>query len=267
MKTKTLLTLSAVSAVLTLSAQADFFDNFDSYTAGSLNGQGGWVVDTGTLNVSAAANFSAPNSVVWASSASSRAHRSVGATGIKASTLDWSFEFNDVGATRDYNALYAYTGAWTVGLQTAMGLGDYNSASGKYMGRYSSITGATYADGALSDGGTAGWFTLGNGGGAGVVVAKANGWHLFEVKGQVDPLNTGKAELQFFIDNSLAGTVANLTDYSLTFACIGGAVSVGTTGGNTDDYQVAVVPEPSTIALAAVGGLALAALRGRRNRT
>jgi hypothetical protein len=271
MNNKTLLAVTSTVALLTFSARADFFDNFDTYTVGSLNGQGGWTVDTGTLNVTAAASSSAPNSVVWASSASSRAHIAVGGTGIAATALDWSFKFDDVGATRDYNALYAYTGAWTVGLQTAMGFGDYNSVSGKYMGRYSSITGATYADGALSDGGTAGWFSLGNGGGAGVALARGTatlGWHFMEVKGLADPVNAGKAEFQFYIDNNLVGTVANLTSYNLTFATIGGAVSVGITGGNTDDYSVttALVPEPSTLALSLLGGFGLASAAISRRR-
>ena len=257
MNRKTFLAIAAVVTMLALPARADFIDNFDTYAVGSLNGLGGWTVDTGTLNVTAAASVSAPNSVVWASSASSRAYRPIGGTGVAATALDWSFRFNDVGATRDYNALYAYTGAWTVGLQTVMCLGDYNSVSGKYMGRYSSITGATYADGAATDGWTGGWFTLGNGGGAGVTMGKTNGWHLFEVKGMADPVNTGRVEFQYYIDNNLVGTVANLTSYNLTYATIGGAISVGITGGNTDNYSV--VPEPSSVALCLLGGFSVAA--------
>jgi PEP-CTERM motif len=250
------LVIITIGAALALSARADFFDNFDSYTTGSLNNQGGWVVDTGTLNVTSANSVSAPNSVVWASSASSRAHRAVGGSGELASKIDFSFQFNDVGATRDFNSLYAYSGGWLSGLQTVVAIGDFNTGvTGKYMGRYSAITGAVYGDGAVAttgDGGTGGWFSLTG------AANKVNGWHLFDVQGSVDPDHAGKAKLWYYVDGVLGGSVANLPDYSLTWATIGGAVSVGITGGNTDDYSVGVVPEPSTAALAILGGSALA---------
>ena len=254
--------IAAIGAALTLTARADFFDNFDSYTAGSLNGQGGWTVDTGTLNVTAAASYSAPNSVGWTSSAAARAHRAVGAAnaGELASTIDWSFRFDDVGGTRDFNCIYAYTGGWAGSLQTVLAFGDYNSVAGYYEGRYSSISGAVYGDGAVSDGSTSGWFAVGEGGGNGVIQKRANGWHLFEVKGEVDPTKgAGYAELSFYIDGNLVGDVAQLADYNLNWACIGGAVSVGVTGGNTDDYSVQMVPEPSSVALCVLGGFGLAA--------
>ncbi len=250
MNARTFLTTLAVGCSLAVTARADFFDNFDSY-ADQAAFATAWTINSGTLSLQTTTAHSAPNAVGWVSSAAARAYRAVGGAGVAASAIDWSFWYYDNGATRDFNCIYGYTGAWGSTLNTVLALGDYNSVSGKYEGRYSAITGAQYADGAASDGGTGGWFSLN--------ASRANGWHFMEVIGSADPVNSGKAKLQFYIDNSLVGSVANLADYNLTYACIGGAVSVGTTGGATDDYSVmTIVPEPSSIALALVGGLALA---------
>lgn len=251
MKIKTLLATIAIGSGVALTARADLFDNFDSYNTGSLNGQGGWTGLTGELNVTSADSVSAPNSVVWGSSAASRIYHEVsaGGTGIMASQIDFSFDFNDVGATRDYNCIYGWSGhAWGSGLTSVLAFGDYNTTQGFYMGRYSAITGATYSDGADATGQSGGWFAL--------AAPKSDGWHHFEVVGSPD--GADKAKLQFFIDSNLVGTVGNLGDYELNYACIGGALSVGITGGNTDNYSVSMVPEPSSIALSILGGLSLA---------
>jgi hypothetical protein len=269
MNKTSLLVITTLGAVLTFSARADFFENFDSYTTGSLNGQGGWVVDTGTLNVTSADSVSAANSVVWSSSAGTRAHIGLGANSQMASQVDWSFNFKDVGGTRDYNQIYAYSSGWTGGLQADLAFGDYNTGTtGYYMGRYPIATtaGAVYSDGATLGATTGGWFTLGIGGGNGVEVKRSNGWHLFEVKGSVYNNTPGLAQLQFFVDNNLVGTVGNVTDYNLTWACVGSAVSAGVTGGNTDNIRVTAVPEPSSLALGVLGACGLAAARFARRR-
>ncbi|HOX56928.1 MAG TPA: PEP-CTERM sorting domain-containing protein [Candidatus Paceibacterota bacterium] len=264
MKSKTLLAVGAISAALTLTVRADFIDNFDSYANQAaltavwnqaLSGTEMLLDSSGTP-----AAVSSPNVVKQTTTAASRVGRSAG-MGVQANLLNWSFDFFDAGGSRDFNGLYAYTGAWGVGLETALAIGVYNTGTaGHYMGRYSAITGAVFADGAVTTGTAGGgWFTL-------TGAPRGTGaWHDMQVLGMADPLNAGKTRLEFYVDTVLAGSIGNINSYSLTYAVIGGAVSTTTAGSATDNFSVVTVPEPSTLALSLLGGVGLLWIARRRS--
>lgn len=267
MNNKTFLAIAATVAVLTLTSRADLIDNFDSY-ANQAALTVVWTADTGTglqLSQSAPTPASGANDVMNTTTASARMHATI-TGGVAANALDWTFKFYDNNGSRDYANLYAYTGAWTAGLQTDLAMGTYNTGTAsKYMGRYSAITGAVYGDGAVAttgDAGTGGWFSLTS------AANRSVGWHTMEVKGMADPVYTGKLELKFYIDGTLGGSISALTSYNLTFATLGGAVSTTASGAAYDDFSVATaaIPEPSTLALSLLGGLGLAATAISRRR-
>ena len=264
MKNKTLSTFAAIGAALTLTAQADLFDNFDSYAdQTALLAAWNATAATGTglqLSQSTPTPVSSPNDVEVTTTASYRIVRSLG-TPAPSTQLDWSFSFYDNNGSRDFAQLYGYSGGWGVGLQTVLAIGVYNTGTaGKYMGRYSAISGAVYGDGAVSDGGTGGSFSLTSAGNRSVA------WHTMEVLGMKDPNDSNKLRLEFYIDSVLGGSIGNINPYNLTYGAIGGAVSTTVAGSAYDDFSVTIVPvpEPSSIALGLVGGLAFLAMRLRR---
>lgn len=269
MKNKLLLAITAVGAVLTITARADFFDNFDSYAdQTALLAAWNATTPTGTglqLSQSTPTPVSSPNDVAVTTTASYRLVRSIG-TPIAVSSVHWTFSFYDGGGSRDICALYAYTGAWGAGLQTTIQFGVYNTGVGNsYMGRYSSITGAVYGDGAVAttgDGGTGGWFSL-----TSAATRGTGAWHTMDVWGAVDPNNASMVRLRFYVDGTLGGSIANVagsgaSPYLLTYATLGGAVSTTGAGSAFDNYSV--VPEPSTLILGLLGGLGMIGWISRR---
>jgi hypothetical protein len=257
MKSKTFVAIVTIGAALTLTVRADLFDNFDSYAnQAALTAAWNATAPTGTglqLSQSTPTPVSLPNDVEVTTTASYRLVRSLG-TPIAASSVHWRFDLYDGGGSRDACALYAYTGAWGAGLQTTLQLGVYNTGVGnKYMGRYSSITGAVYGDGAAAttgDGGTGGWFSL-----TGAANRGTGAWHTMDVQGMVDPNDSSKLKLQFYVDGILGGSIWNVPNYAFTYATVGIAVSTTGAGSAFDNYSV--IPEPSTALLGLLGGLGI----------
>jgi hypothetical protein len=273
MKSRMLLASVAISAALILNARADLVDNFDSYASqAALLAAWNATAPTGTglqLSQSTPTPVSSPNDVEVTTTASYRLVRAFGAgNAIAAPSIHWSFNFYDGGGSRDFASLYAYTGAWGAGLQTALQFGVYNTGVGnKYMARYSSITGAVYSDGATAttaDGGTGGWFSLTSAASRGT-----GAWHSMVVWGSVDPGDSTKLKLSFYVDGVLGGSVANINGagpapYLFTYATLGGAVSTTAAGSAFDNFSA--IPEPSSLTLGLLGGLALALRTVARRR-
>src|SRR5438309_6880461 len=141
MKSTTLLTLLSVTAGLSLSARADFFDNFDGYsTQAGFNAV--WAADTGgtVLSLQSANSFSGPNAIQQSTTASARVNHLM--SGIQGNVIDFSFEFYDSGGTRDFAQVFSRAGtAFTSGLNGALSFGTFNTTqSGKYAARYTSAT-------------------------------------------------------------------------------------------------------------------------------
>jgi hypothetical protein len=253
--------LGLVIASVAVSARADFFDNFDSYAnQAAMNAV--WTVDLGTaLTLSTANSVSAPNSVSQSTTVASRIYHYLGSS-IQGDQLDFSFDFYYTGTgTRDFAQVYSRAGStWAAGLNGALSFGTYNTtAAGKFSARFSSATpanGAIFGDGAtiISTSDTTGWFALS--------VSKTVGWHDMEVIGALDPNHTGKAIYKFYVDGVLGGSIANAPDSLFNFGVIGGGVSSGTgSAANVafyDNYSVGIIPEPSSLALLILGGLAMA---------
>jgi hypothetical protein len=273
MKSRTLLAIAAISAALTLTARADLIDNFDSYAnQAALLAAWNATAPTGTglqLSQSTPTPVSSPNDVEVTTTASYRLVRAFGAgNAVAVSSTHWSFNLYDGGGSRDFASLYAYTGAWGAGLQTALQFGVYNTGVGnRYMARYSSITGAVYSDGAVAttaDGGTGGWFSL-----TSAATRGTGAWHSMTVWGGIDPNDASKVTLSFYVDGILGGRISNvagsgLNPYLFTYGTLGGAVSTTSAGSAFDNFSV--VPEPSSLGLGLLGGLALAARAIARRR-
>ncbi len=262
MKIKALVIILAASG-LTLGARADFFDNFDNY-ANQAAFNSIWAADTGgtVLSLQSTTSFSAPNAIAQSTTVAARVNHLF--AGVQGNVLDFSFQFYDSGGSRDFAQLYSRSGTtWTSGLNGALSFGSFNTTqSGKYAARFTSATpanGAIFGDGAtiISSSDTTGWFATS--------ITRANGWHLMEVIGSVDPNNASKDKLMFYVDGVLGGSIANAPDYAFNFAVLGGANSTAVPGSAYDNFSVSTIPEPAALAFSILGGLALAIRRVRRS--
>jgi hypothetical protein len=271
MSTRILLSAFGIGAALTLSARADFFDNFDSYANQSAF-NASWTVDTGAAGILALEGtnaFSSPNAIMQSTTVATRLYHAM--PNIAGDQLDFSFQF-EIGSasTRDFAQVYSRAGsAWTSGLNGALSFGTFNTtAAGKFAARFTQATpanGAIFGDGAtiISSTDTTGWFALS-------ISRTTNVWHLMEVKGSLDPNHSGKAMYSFYVDGVLGGSIANAPDSIFNFGVLGGANS---TGSGTpailsyyDDFNVSTVPEPATLGFALVGALGFALSRFRPRR-
>lgn len=265
---KTYAKLATTAALLVAStALAQMSDNFDTYSSsGTLSAaNSAWTATVGSgLSLTTVNAASSPNAVMntGATSVTAQNARWIGTT-LAADSIDFKFSFYDNGSgnARDYAMLYDRTGTtWAGAANQIVALGKYNAGSSKYYGRvaYQSAT-YQYANGAVAST-ASGWFTLNN------AANVSAGQHTGEISTKVDSVNGGNyIELDFYIDNVLGGSILKVdkTSFNNTFnwAVLGSGTS--STGGflTFDDVRVSAVPEPSSIALCLLGGLALTAGR------
>lgn len=262
MRLATLLTSGAVGAI-TLAAQADLFDNFDSYTS-TADFNTLWTVNAGTgLALNTTTFYSGPNSVMNPGTAAQSNRRQM--SGVMADALDFRFRFYDfdAGNARDYGMLYSRggTGLWTDPLNNVLAIGKYNTIAGtRYYGRVSTASGAVYGDGASNPSST--WFQLGTGAND---ITPTVGWHTAEIIGSSSSAYSGKIMYRFYIDGVLGGSVDNLTDYTYNWAVLGSGLSTSPSGIAFDDLSITSVPEPSAAILSLLGGLLLLRSHTRRS--
>lgn len=255
MKTSKLLLTLGVLAAGTWVGSAQLSDNFDSY-ANKAAFDAVWTPSVGAgLGLNTAEFVSSPNSVKNTATATSIAAQSRRFLSTAAPGNNFSFEFNfyDYNAAnnvRDYGMLYARSGSdWTGSLFQLIAIGKYNTGTAtRYYGRVA-FESTTYV---LGDGAgpllSGGWFQLN--------AANSIGWHTARVVGMPDSLNPGKTRLEFFIDNSLAGSVSNLGYQDYNWVVLGSGLS--STGGFISfDNVVVTVPEPSSVWFGLFGGVGL----------
>ena len=256
MKIKSILEITTIGIVLTFTAQADLFDNFDSYTT-KAQFDAVWTPSTGTgLDLYTAQSVSSPNSVKNPGTTAQASRRLM--AGVAAPLMDFSYDFYDFDANnsaRDYIQIQSRAGTdYTGTLQQLLAIGKYSNITGsKYFGRVAFETGGVYGDGATAPAAT--WFQLGGAGDRSV------GLHTAQILGLDDPANPGMVRFEFYIDGILGGSVANINDSSISFnwLVLGSGLTTVPNGIAMDNVSIVTVPEPSFLALCLLGGFGLAA--------
>jgi hypothetical protein len=261
---KTMKFVAAGVAVIgsALISSAQLSDDFDSY-ANKAAFDAVWTPSVGVgLDLNTAEFVSSPNSVKNAATATSTAAQSRRFLSTAAPGHNFSFQFdfydyNAANNVRDYGMLYARSGtAWTDSLLQIIAIGKYNTGTAtRYYGRVA-FESTTYV---LGDGAgpllSGGWFQLN--------APNAIGWHTAKVVGMSDPNFSGKTRLEFFIDNTLVGSVSNLGWQAYNWVVLGSGLS--STGGFISfDNLIVTIPEPSVAALGLMGGVGLLWLFRRR---
>lgn len=244
--------------VQTATAQDIFSDDFES---GSLanwttSGSSPLVIDNTYSAVPAGGTYSA-----HATLSLNRMHRNIiadnGGTELSgASTLTaWIY---DSTMTRPYVQALGYTGT---GLPNGGTTADGTLVQLLAVGKYSSVTApgetydATKYQARVVSGSFAGWFNL-NAAGA---PSRSTGWHKFTIERLADD-----STINFYVDDVLSRTIAGTTVQSWDTITMGFGTSSSSNGDAWyDGISVAVVPEPSVLALGLLGSLAF--VLGRRH--
>lgn len=240
---------------LAIGASAQISDNFDSY-ATKADFDAVWTPSVGVgLDLNTAEFVSSPNSVknTATSTATAAASRRYLSPAAPAHNFTFQFDFYDYNAAntvRDYGRLEARAGIYyTNALTQLIAIGKYNTGTAaRYYGRVAFESG-TYV---LGDGAgpllSGGWFQLN--------AANAVGWHTAKIEGVPDSINPGKVKFNFYIDNVLSGSVANVSWQAFNWVILGSGLS--SSGGFISfDNLIVTVPEPSAATLGLIGGLAL----------
>jgi hypothetical protein len=262
-----------------------FSDNFDGY-ADQAAYQAAWPV-VGTqpsTTLSSAQSVSAPNSVLVPSSTttatSPRNQRTFAETGSVSLTQQvvWSFDFFDDAPTaapyRQHANLQDGATVVTNGQLIAMGMNNNQSATNSggqyYMGRILGYTVPTTADPdggpAESVGGASAFFKLNDF----TAPHRSAGWHNLKVIVSTDDATLGTLDYAFYVDNVLAERVSNIANSgtgpvnpSWDLIRVGSGVSSPQLA-YYDNFNVEVVPEPASLGLIGLSGIALLARRRRR---
>jgi hypothetical protein len=228
-------------------------------------------------------SVSAPNSVRvpgTATNSQSRNQLTFTETGAPSTTsrIVWGFDFYDSAPTaspqRNHSNLQDGTAPSATNQLVAMGFNNNqtgaNSGGQFYMARILGYTVPTTADPdggpTESVGGAGAFFKLNDFG----VGTRSLGWHNLRLEmSSDDGLST---DYEFFVDGVLAervsnvGTAASIRSYDVIR--IGSGLSNGSTEAFFDnmflEVQSVAVPEPSTLALAGLGGVGLLVRRLRR---
>jgi hypothetical protein len=250
MKTKTLTLLVAGTSLLLCAnwanAQVFLNENFDSYadqaaftTVWNISGTA-----ADTLNTE---QSKSPSQSVKALTTATRSAKSIGEVGfLNASTdiVKFKFDFYDsagaASAYRQYGEITDGTAPTSSGQLYAMGLNN-NIVSTYYMAR---VLGADGGQGVSA------FFKLDGTG----VPTRSTGWHTLEA-------DISDIDVKFYVDGNFSKAIntSAFTDRSLDVVRLGSNLT-STQVAYFDNVSVerVIVPEPSSVALAVLGGLALA---------
>ena len=275
---------SLLAAGLISSAQASTIylnDNFDGY-ADQAAFQAAWpAIAAGTpasAELSTAQSVSIPNSVrvpgttVTGQSRNRRSFADTDALFVGNEKLVWSFDFYDSSPTtspaRNYSNLQDTTAPGSTNQLIAMGFNNNqsntNSGGAYYMARILGYSPAA----ADPDGGPGETGTLGSGAffklndfGAGL---RSLGWHNLKV--EIDTDDGIATDYSFFVDGVLAEKVSNVGTVLRQYdnIVLGSGLSNASTEAFFDNMQLSTVPEPTSLLLAGVLGMAMSCARSRR---
>jgi hypothetical protein len=277
----------ALAAVACLAADASaatiISDNFDGY-ANQAAFEAVWpaigTVAPQSAELSTAQSVSAPNSIRVpgnsTTNGNNRNRRTFADTAALTASnpITWSFDFYDSNAAaspyRNFSNLQDTTAPSGTNQLIAMGLNNNqtvaNSGGNFYMARILGYNPTAVADPdggpAESVGGAGAFFKLNDFGGS---VLRSTGWHNLKVVISTDDgLST---DFAFYVDNILSelvsnvGAAASMRQYdNIT---LGSALSNAGNESFFDNVQLSQVPEPATVALAAMVALTLTAARRR----
>lgn len=151
--------------------------------------------------------------------------------------LIWAFDFEDTVGNAANPRQYGQLLAGSAGLSELLTMGQYNSVtkpgevfnSNKYQARVAFASGQ-------------GWFNL--------TTDRSVGWHRFEAHIHAD-------HVDFYVDGILDTAGIPHAGGDWYQARIGSGLSSAGGAASYDNYLLEVVPEPGTLALLMVGGLAL----------
>jgi hypothetical protein len=252
------LAAAILSLLLTSSAKAVVLlsDNFDSY-ATQADFNAAWPVTTSSTSgaLSTAQAFSGTKSILYPASGTLAGYRNIKSFGDNAASatnsIEFSLRFYDTNSTlnnfREYGEMIDAAGTGN-GQLIALGLNN-NVTSTSYMAR---IVGEDGGQGAGA------FFKLDGGG----VPTRSVGWH--QLKAVVST-----TAVQFYVDGVASKNVllANTGSAGRAYDAIRLGSNLSSTSGGAffDDVsvQTVAVPEPSTLALAAAGGLMFVRRRRR----
>lgn len=243
---KVLILAGALLAATTVTASAQWTDNFDSYAdqaafnAVWANSGSPVLLDTDNDPVAPS-----PPNTVQQGTAAQQSRREIG-TGIMLKDIDFTIDFYDAaaGTARAYAMVYGRGGAggWTDTLTQIVAIGKYNtSTTNKYWGRIAF--------------GSDNWFTLDLG------PDRSIGWHTARIVGN------GVDTLEFYIDGIL-GASKTLTPANQTVVMNWVVLGSGLTSAhamNFDNVSIAVVPEPASLIALGAGLVSMVGLARRRN--
>lgn len=237
-----LIALGICQLVFTTTAQAvSLFDDFDGY-ADQAAFNAAWTAPSPAMTLDTAQAWSSPNSIYQSPMIAQQSRRALGFDAPVAA-LDFSFRFYDsvgaAGYARSYGMIYAYEGGDPAGtLQQIIAVGHYGSVT------------TTKYDGRVAFGG-ANWFALDDPG----APDRSIGWHEARVLGS---LAGELAEYEFYIDGVLSKTATSTVNDPFNWVVMGSGLT--SPYGMWFDDAMVVIPEPSSVSLLGLGGVALLAV-------
>lgn len=258
---KTLVFVGVLALASAANAQTIFSDNFDSYIdQAAFNAVWGVGLAGGGAILSTEQAFSPSQSIKQDLTAKASGHDITPVSGSDAQPLVWSFRFYD--STQSANLRqFATIRDNAPALAQLVAMGAYNDTSlTKNLFTGASVTAAdlnTYYACRVAFSPGPNWFILNTEG----VPTRSTGWHeLMAV--------FGDTTVDFYVDGILGmadvGYAASAGAITFDRVTVGSGLSSANGVGYYDDVTVAIVPEPSTLALLGLGCLALMGIARRK---